>query len=51
MVSMLRFATLLRAMKVSHVDVLATAAVRAATDGKEFCDRITRETRINRKGH
>lgn len=46
---MLRFATLLRAMKVSHVDVLATAAVRAATDGKEFCDRITRETGLTVK--
>ena len=43
-VAMQRFATLLRAMKVSHVDVLATAAVRAATDGKEFCDRIEAET-------
>lgn len=43
-VAMLRFATLLRAMKVTHVDVLATAAVRAASDGKKFCDRVTKET-------
>ena len=43
-VAMQRFATLLRAMKVTHVDVLATAAVRAASNGQEFCDRILRET-------
>ncbi|MCC9625769.1 exopolyphosphatase [Thalassospira sp. MA62] len=48
-VAMLRFATLLRAMKVTRVDVLATAAVRAATDGQEFCDRIARETGLTVK--
>lgn len=48
-VAMRRFATLLRAMKVSRVDTLATAAVRAATDGMEFCDRIQRETGLTVK--
>lgn len=48
-VAMQRFATLLQAMKVTHVDVLATAAVRAASDGKLFCDRITRETGLTVK--
>ena len=48
-VAMQRFATLLRAMKVTHVDVLATAAVRAASDGKEFCDRVTSETGLTVK--
>ena len=48
-VAMQRFATLLQAMKVSHIDVLATAAVRAASDGQEFCDRIHRETGLTVK--
>ncbi|WP_417826408.1 exopolyphosphatase [Thalassospira povalilytica] len=48
-VAMHRFATLLRAMKVTHVDVLATAAVRAASDGQLFCDRIAKETGLTVK--
>ncbi|CAM3349128.1 exopolyphosphatase [Thalassospira profundimaris] len=48
-VAMHRFAKLLRAMKVTHVDVLATAAVRAASDGKEFCDRVASETGLTVK--
>ncbi|MEQ9345043.1 MAG: Ppx/GppA family phosphatase [Thalassospira sp.] len=48
-VAMHRFATLLRAMKVTRIDVLATAAVRAASDGKEFCDRVTAETGLTVK--
>ena len=48
-VAMHRFATLLRAMRVTHVDVLATAAVRAASDGQLFCDRIAKETGLTVK--
>jgi len=48
-VAMHRFATLLRAMKVTRIDVLATAAGRAASDGKEFCDRVALETGLTVK--
>ncbi|WP_339779368.1 Ppx/GppA family phosphatase [uncultured Thalassospira sp.] len=44
-----RFATLLRAMKISRVDVLATAAVRAASDGDVFCQRVFKEAGLKVK--
>lgn len=44
-----RFARLLRAMKVTRVDILATAAVRAASDGQAFCDRVLAETGLTVK--
>ncbi len=39
-----RFAALARAMKVSPLTTVATAAVREATDGGEFQDEVERET-------
>ncbi|MFH1804810.1 MAG: exopolyphosphatase [Pseudomonadota bacterium] len=47
--AMRRFAGLLRAMKIVRVDVLATAAVRAASDGDAFCKRIKSETGLTIK--
>ncbi|OSQ48037.1 Ppx/GppA family phosphatase [Thalassospira alkalitolerans] len=44
-----RFACLLRAMKIARVDTLATAAVRAASDGADFCARIHAETGLTVK--
>jgi exopolyphosphatase/guanosine-5'-triphosphate,3'-diphosphate pyrophosphatase len=41
-----RFVTLGRAMGLKRIDILATAAVRDATDGAEFAQRIEREFRV-----
>lgn len=44
LVSLRRFARLLEQMRIAHVDVIATAAVRGAKDGAAFCRRVHRET-------
>lgn len=41
-----RFAHLLRVMQVDHVAAVATAAVRDADNGPEFCQRVRAETGI-----
>lgn len=41
-----RFASITRAQKVETLHAFATAAVRDATDGKEFVERIKKETGI-----
>lgn len=42
-----RFALLCEGMNVSPVSAVATAAVRDAEDGPEFCEEVARETGIN----
>lgn len=42
-----RFASITRAQKVEALFAFATAAVREATDGKEFVDRVKKETGVN----
>ncbi|MEM9582565.1 MAG: Ppx/GppA family phosphatase [Pseudomonadota bacterium] len=42
-----RFALLCQGMNVHPVSAVATAAVRDAEDGKEFCEEVARETGIN----
>ena len=42
-----RFATLLDGMLLSERHVVATAAVREASDGQAFCDRIAAETGLH----
>ena len=42
-----RFAHLARAMEVGVIDAAATAAVRDAANGREFLDRIHRETGLS----
>ena len=39
-----RFAALTRAMAITKVDVIATAAVRIASDGAAFCARVRQDT-------
>jgi len=41
-----RFASITRAQKVEALFPFATAAVREATDGKEFADRVKKETGV-----
>jgi len=41
-----RFAHLARAMKVGVIDAAATAAVREASNGEEFLERVLRETGV-----
>ena len=42
-----RFRTLINAMGITHVDAVATAAVREAEDGAEFARKVEREAGIN----
>ena len=42
-----RFALLCKGMNVSPMTAVATAAVRDAEDGPEFCEEVARETGIN----
>ena len=42
-----RFAALTNAMGIAKVDVIATAAVRIASDGPAFCARVSRETSLD----
>lgn len=42
-----RFASITRAQKVEALFAFATAAVREAADGKEFVDRVKKETGVN----
>ena len=42
--AMHRFRTLADAMGLSELTVVATAAVRDATDGRDFCDEVLRQT-------
>ncbi len=42
-----RFAILCQGMDVSPITAVATAAVRDAEDGKEFCEEVAQETGIN----
>lgn len=42
-----RFASITRAQKVEALFPFATAAVREAADGKEFVDRVKKETGVN----
>jgi exopolyphosphatase/guanosine-5'-triphosphate,3'-diphosphate pyrophosphatase len=41
-----RFASITRAQKVENLFAFATAAVREAADGKEFVDRVKKETGV-----
>ncbi|HVY89137.1 MAG TPA: Ppx/GppA phosphatase family protein [Hyphomonadaceae bacterium] len=41
-----RFASITRAQKVDHLFAFATAAVREAADGKDFVDKVKKETGI-----
>lgn len=42
-----RFRAVLDAVRPSELHVVATAAVREATDGRVFCDRVAAETGLN----
>lgn len=42
-----RFTSITRAQKIETLHAFATAAVREATDGKDFVDRVKRETGIS----
>ncbi len=42
-----RFALLCKGMNVSPISAVATAAVRDAEDGPDFCEEVARETGIN----
>lgn len=43
LVNLRRFVALARSIRVDHLAVLATAAVRDAEDGRSFADRVSRE--------
>ncbi len=46
LVNLRRFVALARAIGVDHLAVLATAAVRDASDGQAFADQVARECRV-----
>src|SRR5271165_7372790 len=47
LVNLRRFVALARAIGVDHLAVLATAAVRDATDGRAFADQVARECNVS----
>ncbi len=46
LVNLQRFVTLARSIGVVHLAVIATAAVRDASDGRAFADRVSRECNV-----